>query len=181
VTEIDGDRVLWRGEPEKYFFIERSDWLVMVIGVAWVVLNVWLIADYLNERTFLSAVRVEWRIVSLLIGTALTLGHPVARAIALLNTRYTITENAVIVEVGGLRPRMNARTFDMLLPPVVQEHGDGVGSIAFGEFPRPVDTIAAVVGRRSSAPLIVLRRIWPISEVLNLITSKHERAWATTQ
>ncbi|MCP2324671.1 hypothetical protein HDA40_003178 [Hamadaea flava] len=178
MTEQNGDRVLWRGEPDRYFFIERSDWLIALIGVVWIAVNVWFIVDYLNERTFLSAVRFEWRVVSLVIGIGVTLGHPLVRGVSLLSTRYTITERQVIVAIGGRRPQVCAMTFDLLLPPVVRRHGDDVGSVAFGEFPRPWDTVAAAVGRRPVTSMIVLRYVGPVDEILALITSARDRAWA---
>jgi hypothetical protein len=183
VTEQDEDRVLWRGEPDRYFFIERSDWLVAAIGVVWIAVNVWLILDYLDDSTtaLLSVLRIEWRIVALAVGAMLTLGHPLVRGLSLLQTKYTITDRSVIIVVGGIRPSMYALTFDMLLPPVVRHHGDGVGSIAFGEFPRPLDTVAAVVGRRGTSSMIVLRYVWPLDELLEMIKAGRDRAWPAAQ
>ncbi|MEU8077046.1 hypothetical protein AB0B31_16540 [Catellatospora citrea] len=180
MTEQDGDQVLWRGEPDKHFFIERSDWLVAVAGVAWIAVNGWLIMAYFANLSFIAAVRVEWRAGWLIVGAALTLGHPLIRGAALLNTRYTITEREVIVAVGGLRPKVYVQPYDLLLPPVVRHHGDEAGSIAFGEFPRSWETLAAVVGRGPTSSMIVLRHVWPVDEVLALITSRRDQAWAAT-
>lgn len=172
--------MLWRGEPDRHFFIERSDWLAAVIGLLWIAVNLWLIADYLADSSaaLLSALRLEWRILALLVGSVLTLGHPLVRGLSLLTTKYTITERGVVVFVGGLRPAVYTRTFDLLLPPVVRDHGDNVGSIAFGEFPRPWDTVAAAIGRRGASSMLVLRYVWPLDELLAMLRAGHDRAWS---
>ncbi|WP_144118656.1 hypothetical protein [Catellatospora sichuanensis] len=91
MAEDDGDRVLWRGEPDKHFFIERSDWLVAVAGLTWIAPNSLLILDYFDGRsiTLLPALRIEWRIIALVVGTVLTIGHPLVRGLSLLYTKYT--------------------------------------------------------------------------------------------
>ncbi|GIG58264.1 hypothetical protein Lfu02_26360 [Longispora fulva] len=167
LDEVECENVLWRGRPERLVFVERSDWLVMVLGVGWLACWVGLLAV---GGIPANPISFAWRLSGLLVGTVLTLGHPLVRAVWLSKTWYTVTDRNICTETD----RSSASVpHDVLFPPVVRPGADGAGSIAFGRFPSAWDTVVSVwQGKRryGTYPSVVLRNVGPIDKVHALIT-----------
>ncbi|WP_412540395.1 hypothetical protein R8Z50_32010 [Longispora sp. K20-0274] len=173
LDEVECENVLWRGRPERFVFLERSDWLVMLLGAVW--LAGWI--GFLALRGVpANPIAIGWRLGSLIVGTALTLGHPFVRAVWLSKTWYTVTDRNICTETD----RSSASVpHDVLFPPVVRVGADECGSIAFGRFPGAWDTVVSVwQGKRryGTYPSVVLRNVGPIDKVHALITEARARA-----
>lgn len=164
---VAGEQVLWRGKPERVFFLESADWLLMILGLVWIAFSVWLLTGT-QVDSMRDLFRLGWRIALLMFGVVLTIGHPLRRAGRLGNTRYTVTDRRVIVDVDGIRPRSVSGYYDQLPAPVLREHRDEVGTIAFGEHPDVLDTVRSALIRRAD-PQMVLDGIWPADKVLQMI------------
>ncbi|MGY0237085.1 hypothetical protein [Longispora urticae] len=126
---LPGESRLWEGEPERLLWLTSADRLVMAaVGLPAVPVVAVLVLGP----------GVPWGLAVLiaLVVAAAMAGRPVMRALALSSTRYTVTNERVVVFRDGLivtDVRFHPRAG--LGAPVLRWHDDGTGSVSFGQFP----------------------------------------------
>jgi hypothetical protein len=139
VDLLPRERIVWTGEPTERRLLRREDALLLPITIIWSVLAI--SGAVQNFRTGLGGFFAWWGGLFVLIALYLTVGRFVVRAISLGNTRYTLTDQRVVVS-GGLTGRAEHTDYLLSLPPpVIVERSDGSGDLAFGSFPGVVDAL----------------------------------------
>ncbi len=123
-----GERVLWRGKPERGPFVRRT-WPFSVFGGAL------LAAFFAYEVTVLTTEAPDllalWGIPFLLAALYMVVGHFLVTAREWRNTEYLVTNSRVLLRHGLLSPKLTAYSLSTLPHTLVVMTGKGVGNIMF--------------------------------------------------
>jgi hypothetical protein len=104
-----GERVLWRGKPEREAFVRRT-WPLSVFGGA-----------------LLAAVVAYYGVVL----TSMLVGHFVLTRREWDHTEYLVTDSRVLIRHGIFSPRLASYALVSLPHTQVVMHGDNIGNVMF--------------------------------------------------
>lgn len=123
-----GERVLWRGKPERGPFVWRT-WPLSIFG------GLLLVAVLAYDLVILTTEAPDWlalwAIPFAVGGLYMAAGHFLITAREWRNTEYLITERQVLIKHGILAPTVTMYSLLGLPQTIIQEQRDGTGNIMF--------------------------------------------------
>jgi hypothetical protein len=136
-----GERQLWAGAPRKGLVFRGSDVMMIPFTLLWLAFAVfWEMSALSSSGSTLFAV---WGIPFICVGIYMTLGRFFADASRRGRTRYAVTSERILIEVGRFGPFVaTSRSLPLstLSQVQLQEGRDGTGTISFG--PQPFGPLA---------------------------------------
>jgi hypothetical protein len=123
-----GERVLWRGKPDRAAFVRRT-WPLSIFGLVLLVsaVSYELVVFTTDAPDFLALVGVPFFFAALYM----LVGHYFVTSREWQNTEYLITENRLLVRHGALSPDLRVYSLAGLPHTVVEMRGKDVGNILF--------------------------------------------------
>jgi hypothetical protein len=179
VDLLPGEQIIWTGQPVEHRLLRREDGLLIPFSLLWAGFAVF----WTTQAASAGAPPFFFLFggVFVLVGVYISVGRFAVRAAFLRNARYAVTDRRVII-TGGLTGRSQHMDYlRSLQPPVIREHGDGTGDLAFGSFPDIFEPFNRRWGRgwaawgESLSPPI-LRSIPSVRHVSSLILAAQEHA-----
>lgn len=123
-----GERVLWRGKPEREAFVRRT-WPLSVFGGA---LLVAVVAFYMVVLTTEAPDLLGlWGIPFAIAALYMLVGHFSLTRREWSHTEYLVTDSRVLIRHGIFSPRLTSYSMVSLPHTQVVMHGDDIGNVLF--------------------------------------------------
>jgi hypothetical protein len=178
---LPGESVIWEGRPTRFLWMSRADLPLMLLATA----NAAAVTGFflvVGPHDLAGTV-----FVMLLVGVAVLglCGQPLWRAVRLRRARYALSTHRIFVLDGLLIKFPRMYSLAEYGPPVIRLGDGGVGSLSLGDFPGPVESLAAVMARNLSGtfgpgvwPRPVLWHIPDVERVRELVEGSRRRSIA---
>lgn len=171
-----GENLLWSGKPGKGHFFRKEDLPMLPFSLLWC--GVAFYAQYTAAKSGASLMPRLWGLLITCLGLYFMFGRFVVRWINTRKSRYALTSQRIIVQVGKVSKSMDLQYLPRM---TVTRFPDGNGDIRFG------DTVSA---RRDSTgyerssfadAMTELRNIPDVSNVEYRIRTAVEQAYRAKQ
>jgi hypothetical protein len=123
-----GEKVVWRGKPERGPFVWRT-WPLSIFGAI-------LVAAIVAYETVILTteapdVLAVWGVPFALAGLYMAVGHFLVTSREWQNTEYMVTEQRLLIRHGIFSPSLTIYSLLGLPQIIVEMHGDTVGNLMF--------------------------------------------------
>jgi hypothetical protein len=123
-----GERVLWRGKPERRPFVLRT-WPLSIFGAL-------LLVSVLAFETVILTTEAPdtialWGIPFALAGLYMGVGHFLLTYREWQQTEYLVSDSRVLIRHGVFSPGVTVYSLLGLPHTVIEMHGEGVGNVMF--------------------------------------------------
>jgi len=162
---MPGERVLWRGLPDRRAYTFRGPWYLIPFSIIWAGFAfVWEGAALTSGAPPLFAV---WGIPFCAVGLYFVAGRFWVAAREADRTTYAITDRRVMIQSGAFAPRFIELSLGSLPSPLLEERADGIGTITFGAaYPFQTWGAAGWPGTGRSPALVAIREAGRVFRLL---------------
>ncbi len=123
-----GERVLWRGKPEREAFVWRT-WPLSVFGGA--LLAAVIVYYGVVLTTDAPDLLAIWGVPFAIAAIYMLGGHFILTSREWANTEYLVTDSRVLIRHGIFSPRLTSYSMVSLPHTQVVMHGDNIGNVMF--------------------------------------------------
>jgi hypothetical protein len=178
---LPGESVIWEGRPTRFLWMSRADLPLVLLAAGYaVVVPGYLLVGGPGDLGYVVLVMIFVGVAVLWLG-----GQPLWRALQLRRTRYALTTHRLFILDSRLIAVPRMYSLGVYGSPVVRLGAGGVGSLALGAFPSPVETLFTVTNRGLSGlfgpaawPRPVLWHIRDVEHVRGLVEGSRRRSIA---
>jgi hypothetical protein len=131
-----GERQLWAGAPRRGLVLRASDALLIPFSLMWGGFAVFWEASVLRDGAPIFF--ALWGVPFVLMGIYITVGRFFVDAARRARTAYAVTNERIVIEVGGVGPfagSTKSLPLRTLSEVQLRERSDRVGTITFGPQP----------------------------------------------
>jgi hypothetical protein len=123
-----GERVLWRGKPEREAFVWRTWPLSVFDGALLVAVIAYYVVVFTTEAPDLLSI---WGVPFLILAFYMLVGHFLLTTREWNNTEYLVTNSRVLIRHGIFSPRLTSYSMGSLPHTQVVMHGQDIGNVMF--------------------------------------------------
>ena len=130
---LDGERILWSGQPAQGLRLTAQDCFLVPFSLLWGGFAVFWEFTVLHSKAPLFP--SLWGIPLVLIGIYMIIGRFFVDAWLRRKTRYAVTSRRIVIARSGAWPKLTSVSLDRLPDMQLSERPDGTGTIRFGPAP----------------------------------------------
>jgi hypothetical protein len=162
---MPGERLLWRGQPDRRVYTFGGPWYLIPFSVMWAGFAfVWEGLALTSGAPPLFAV---WGIPFCAIGVYLVAGRFWVAGREAERTTYAITDRRVMIQSGAFARRYIELSLGSLPSPQLEARADGIGTITFGAvYPFPVWGAAGWPGTSRVPAFVAIREAGRVFRLL---------------
>lgn len=125
-----GERLLWSGMPKQGLRLHWADAFIIPFMLVWMAIP--LAAAVTSLRTGKGTISLLFVVPFLLIGAYMLIGRYILDARQRARTFYGVTNQRILILVGGRTRRTTSLSLKSLADITFSEHRDGKGTLQFG-------------------------------------------------